>query len=167
MFDLTALHFRGAVHQLALPLPALPGQIRSLAIARPDTDFTAADKDLVWRLRPALFGLDRQLRVLRRCSTPDAVRLADLRASGVRLTARELTVLDLLAEGLTAQAIARRLGVTVNTVAKHQQNLYRKMRTSDRLTTVLTALEIGILRGAQGLGTSTGGFGPTGLAKVT
>jgi DNA-binding NarL/FixJ family response regulator len=63
----------------------------------------------------------------------------------VRLTPRELTVLTLIAEGLTAAAAARRLGVSPRTVAKHQQNLYRKLGTSDRLVTVLRGQALGLL----------------------
>jgi DNA-binding NarL/FixJ family response regulator len=48
-------------------------------------------------------------------------------------------VLQLLAEGLPAKVIARRLGVATRTVSKHLENMYRKLGTSDRLTTVLTA----------------------------
>jgi DNA-binding NarL/FixJ family response regulator len=56
-----------------------------------------------------------------------------------QLTLRETAVLRLLAEGLPAKTIARRLGVATGTVSKHQENLYRKFGTRDRLTTVLTA----------------------------
>ena len=60
-----------------------------------------------------------------------------------RLTTRELATLRLLAESLTADAIARRLGITVGTVHKHLASLYRKLGTSDRLETVLCAQRLG------------------------
>ncbi|GAA2208799.1 hypothetical protein GCM10009850_042570 [Nonomuraea monospora] len=62
-----------------------------------------------------------------------------------RLTPREHSVLRLLAEGLTAKEMARRLGVSPRTVGKHQENLYRKLRTSDRLTAVLRGYALGLL----------------------
>ncbi|BFU47834.1 response regulator transcription factor [Krasilnikovia sp. MM14-A1004] len=65
--------------------------------------------------------------------------------AAVSLTAREVTVLTLLAEGMTAQAISRRLGIRVATVSKHQENLYRKLGTRDRLNTVLLARDLGLL----------------------
>jgi len=61
------------------------------------------------------------------------------------LTAREAAVLRLLAEGLTARAIAGRLGVATATVSKHQEHLYRKLGTCDRLTTVLTAQRLNLV----------------------
>jgi DNA-binding NarL/FixJ family response regulator len=61
------------------------------------------------------------------------------------LTPRELTVLTLMAEGLTAAAIARRLGISPRTITKHQENLYRKLGTSDRLGAVLRGLDLGVI----------------------
>jgi DNA-binding NarL/FixJ family response regulator len=67
------------------------------------------------------------------------------RAAQLGITPRELAVLSLLAAGLTAAAMARRLRISVHTVSKHQQNLYRKLDTGDRLTTVLQARQLGII----------------------
>jgi DNA-binding NarL/FixJ family response regulator len=61
------------------------------------------------------------------------------------LTPREHAVLTLLADALTAGAIARRLGISKRTVHKHVQNLYRKLGTSDRLSAVLYAHAHGLL----------------------
>jgi DNA-binding CsgD family transcriptional regulator len=66
-------------------------------------------------------------------------------AADLNLTRREQQILVLLSEGLTAQAIGRRLGLSPRTVAKYQQRLYRKFGTSDRLTTVLRAQRFGLL----------------------
>ncbi|MET1071457.1 MAG: LuxR C-terminal-related transcriptional regulator [Umezawaea sp.] len=71
------------------------------------------------------------------------VRLVD--TGGHRLTQREFTVLQLLAEGLTADAIARRLDISPRTVHRHLQHLYRKLDTTDRLATVLRAKSLGLL----------------------
>jgi DNA-binding NarL/FixJ family response regulator len=61
------------------------------------------------------------------------------------LTSREQVTLNLLAESLTAEAIARRLGITAGTVHKHLASLYRKLGTNDRLETVLRAQRLGLL----------------------
>lgn len=61
------------------------------------------------------------------------------------LTERERDVLRLMAEGLIAQAIGHRLGVSARTVTKHQERIYRKLDTCDRLTTVLRAQEAGVV----------------------
>jgi DNA-binding NarL/FixJ family response regulator len=70
------------------------------------------------------------------------------RAVEAGLTPRELTVLTMLAAGHKASAIARTLSITTHTVSKHQQNIYRKLGTNDRLSTVLTAQHAGILNAA-------------------
>ncbi|MEU7576520.1 LuxR C-terminal-related transcriptional regulator [Streptomyces sp. NPDC041068] len=139
----------GVTQQLALPLRAPPGVIRTLVIGRDGTDFSERDRAVARRLQPLLMGIDshlRQLDVLRR-SVPatSAPRTPELRAAEHGITPRELTVLTLLAQGLTAAASARRLCISVHTVLKHRENLYRKLGSHDRLTTVLLAQERGLL----------------------
>jgi DNA-binding NarL/FixJ family response regulator len=60
-------------------------------------------------------------------------------AGAPRLTAREREVLQLLATGLTAAAIGRRLGISARTVDKHKEHIYAKLGASDRMTAVLQA----------------------------
>jgi DNA-binding NarL/FixJ family response regulator len=71
-------------------------------------------------------------------------------AKAYGLTPRECDVLALLAESLTAAAIARRLGIRAGTVHKHLAALYRKLGTSDRLATVLRARALGLVSGDGG-----------------
>jgi DNA-binding NarL/FixJ family response regulator len=52
------------------------------------------------------------------------------------LTERELSVLGALSEGLTNARIARRLGITENTVKFHLQNLYLKLGARTRTEAV-------------------------------
>lgn len=61
------------------------------------------------------------------------------------LTARQRQVVALLREGLTIQAMARRLGLSPRTVGKHLERVYRRLGTTDRLTTVLRAQQQGLL----------------------
>ena len=70
--------------------------------------------------QPLLVVLARQYTVI-----DGAAAVATERA---KLTGRELAVIRLLADGLTAQAIGRRLGVSPLTVRKHLENTYRKLR---------------------------------------
>jgi len=67
----------------------------------------------------------------------------DEQAAG--LTQRQRQILALLSEGLTIQAIAHRLFLSPRTVGKHLERMYRRMGTSDRLTTVLYAQRSGLL----------------------
>ena len=63
----------------------------------------------------------------------------------VPITDREQAVLDLMADGLIATAIGRRLGISPRTVSKHIENIYRKLGTHDRTTTVLRGQAMGFL----------------------
>lgn len=71
------------------------------------------------------------------------------RAAPPELTGRQREVLHLLADGLTVRAIARRLRLSPRTVGKHLEHVYRRLGTSDRLTTVLRAQRHGLLCPAQ------------------
>ncbi len=55
------------------------------------------------------------------------------------LTARELEVLELLAQGLLATSIASRLSLSPRTVHKHLGNIYDKLGVHDRLVAVSLA----------------------------
>ncbi|MFD0887959.1 response regulator transcription factor [Streptosporangium algeriense] len=73
-------------------------------------------------------------------------------AVDVRLTPREHDVLRLLCAGLSAVAIARRLGLSPRTVTKHQERLYRKLGVCDRVNAVLLAQRLGIAPSFDGGG---------------
>ena len=62
------------------------------------------------------------------------------------LTDREHEVLALLAEGLSAPAIAERLVVEPSTVKSHLKNLYGKLGVGDRAAAVAEAMRRGLLR---------------------
>jgi len=144
----------GVTEQLCIPLDVVPGRMRFLVVAREHRDFSDAHVDLARRLQPVLVGLERQAAELCRwqqCTQvcPQAVDGgADRGRAAVaeaRLTGRELTVLSLLADGLTAATIGRRLVISPRTVHKHLEHVYAKLGTADRLTTVLRARSAGLL----------------------
>ena len=58
--------------------------------------------------------------------------LAERAGTGPRLTDRELQVAELVAEGLTNQAIARRLSVAPRTAEAHVENIRRKLQVRSR-----------------------------------
>jgi LuxR family maltose regulon positive regulatory protein len=61
------------------------------------------------------------------------------------LSARELEVLRLIAEGLSNQAIAERLIVAFSSVKRHIKNLYGKLGVQSRTQALLRARELGLL----------------------
>ncbi|MDH6612724.1 DNA-binding CsgD family transcriptional regulator [Streptomyces sp. SAI-208] len=143
-----AFEIYGTTRQMALPLPMTGEVIRGFIMGRPGKDFTRRETALAHRLQPLLRSVDihvREMRRLRRPSEgegepPQPERIA----CGMGITPRELTVLNVLAEGLTAAAMARRLGISVRTVHAHLDRLYRKLGTRDRLATVLLAKDLGL-----------------------
>ncbi len=68
---------------------------------------------------------------------------AALKALGV--TDREYEVLALLAEGLANKEIARRLGVSPNTVKTHVARLYEKLEAERRLQAVRKARDLSLI----------------------
>lgn len=63
----------------------------------------------------------------------------------IGLSQREIQIIRLSAEGLTAAQIADRVFLSVNTVNTHRQRIYRKMDVKNVSEMLRKATEIGIL----------------------
>ncbi len=63
----------------------------------------------------------------------------------IALTAREAQVLRHIALGLSNKEIARSLGISVETVKEHVQNVLRKMKANDRTDAAVRAVRMGLL----------------------
>ena len=61
------------------------------------------------------------------------------------LTAREIDVLELLAEGLSNKGIAARLGISDQTVKFHLATIYGKLGTHSRTASVREAVRRGLV----------------------
>jgi DNA-binding CsgD family transcriptional regulator len=80
-------------------------------------------------------------------------RLPDVRSTGgmsygdrvERLTARELEVLDLTAQGLDNRAIAAKLGIQYTTVRGHVRAVIEKLGARSRLEAVVRAYQLGLV----------------------
>ncbi|WP_432493443.1 response regulator transcription factor [Kineococcus gypseus] len=130
----------GLSAQLSLPVLLDADGARAYVLTRPGHDYDEREWALAHLVQPALSALFAQHDVLARAAPPGADGAA---AAG--LTARETAVLALLADGLTARAIAHRLGTSPRTVHKHLEHLYRKIGVGDRLVAVRTARAMGLL----------------------
>ena len=89
------------------------------------------------------------LRVARRGEAPD-VKVVHADASpapdaDTPLTARELEVLALMAEGASNKAIARRLGISVHTAKFHVGSLLDKLDATGRTDAVAQAVRQGVI----------------------
>jgi NarL family two-component system response regulator LiaR len=73
---------------------------------------------------------------------PDSTQEDESQSS---LTARELEVLQLLAQGMSNRAIAESLTISDRTVHAHLSNIFSKMGVSSRLEAVLSAIQRGWL----------------------
>ncbi|MFF4899920.1 LuxR C-terminal-related transcriptional regulator [Streptomyces sp. NPDC001068] len=132
---------------LALPLPGTVAPITGCLVYRSGPDFTDDHLRTAERAQPVLAAVEQQRRLLEQWRE-SAVPAGEPRerAAECALTPRELTVLLLLTDALTADAIGRRLGISARTVHKHIENIYRKLGTRDRLGTVLKAQRLGLVR---------------------
>ena len=66
-------------------------------------------------------------------------------SSIAHLTSREIEVLELLAEGLSTQAIARRLGVSPFTIRRHIETIFLKTGLHTQAQAVAYAYRVGLL----------------------
>jgi DNA-binding NarL/FixJ family response regulator len=130
-----------------VPLQRTRSSVRLFCFGRPGRNFTESEQLSTRRLQPVLSALDRHQKTITAwraawaVGRPAAEQVVDCHG----ITPRELAVLSLFAEGLNLNAAGRRLGISPRTVAKHQENLQRKLATSDRLTTVLRAQRMGLV----------------------
>jgi DNA-binding CsgD family transcriptional regulator len=134
-----------ADHVLAIPLPGTTTPITGCMVYRSGGDFTDDQVRAAEQVQPLLAAVDQQRQLLeswQRSAIPDPDREP---AADSALTPREMTVLLLLADALTAAAIGRRLGISDRTVHKHIEKIYRKLGTRDRVGTVLRAQRLGLI----------------------
>jgi DNA-binding CsgD family transcriptional regulator len=134
----------GARHQLAIVIakPTPPGG-RGWAINRSTIDFDDADVTLAGSLQPMLAILDQIYTVNAPPRTDDSHRHEAQQRAG--LTDRQVDIMTLLAQGLTAQQIARIRRISVRTVRKHLEHTYDKLDCHDRLLAVRKARDLGLV----------------------
>lgn len=97
------------------------------------------------------FELDAARQAFERLgAAPDVARLEKLVQANTSktkggLTARETTVLRLVAKGKTNKAIASDLGISEKTVARHVSNIFTKLGLSSRAAATAFAYEEGLV----------------------
>lgn len=87
---------------------------------------------LIQKIRQALAEDARRRR--------DVTLRARVRTRMGRLTQREREVVDLLCEGLSSKQIARRLNISVNTVANHRASMLAKVEATNTADLMLLAM---------------------------
>lgn len=129
---------QGVDRQIAVPLVHGPGRHLSYVVGRGEP-FAPDDVVFARRLQGLLRGLAGQVTLQRRLPDPDD------RTREVGLTPRETAVLAGVAEGLTADAVARRLAISPRTVHKHLERAYAKLGVCDRVSAVRRAGRLGLV----------------------
>lgn len=108
-----------------------------------------ADPALADRIASGLSGVE-EFELVAAGEDADAVVVAPLQPAreaetDLALTARELEVLSLLAEGASNKLIARRLGISTHTAKYHVASLLEKLDAVSRTDAVASAARIGVL----------------------
>lgn len=154
----------GTRHVFGLPLPQRGPHVSGFLVHRSGGDFSRHDERYAARVQPLLKAATahRSLLMALRESSGSAQRQQANHALAAPLTPRETNVLHLLATGLTAEVIGRRLGISPRTVHKHLNALYRKLGAADRLSAVLRAQDAGLLPGSAEPPAAHPGPGSTG-----
>jgi DNA-binding CsgD family transcriptional regulator len=150
---------RGVQRQLTIPTAfGRHGAGSGWTLNRSGSDFTDEDLRTASTVQPLLIALETSAHW--HPDPDDARRLgawgpwvsraeADDPAAAARdhaeLTARETEVLTLVGTGLTAQAGAHRLRISVKTVRKHLEHIYDKIGKHDRLLAMRYAESAGII----------------------
>lgn len=114
-----------------------PSCAEFFVVARGGLDFDDGDVAMAGYVQRSLVTLDRQARTLaeaRGRQPADAHPLIDL-----GLTGREVAVLQLLSDGLSARQAAHQLVCSPRTVEKHLQHAYRKLEVGDRVNAIRVA----------------------------
>ena len=124
----------GCEQQLAINFRLSRHVYHTYVLARGGTVPTDEDLAVAGQIQRVVIGLDRQVGLYRRLA-------GTVQTQGVEagLTARELSVLALLAEGLPTPVIAHRLGCSPRTVDKHLERTYRKLGVGDRVNALRIA----------------------------
>ena len=85
----------------------------------------------------AIFGPGLARRALQALSTPREPAFAEL-------TRREREVLELIASGLSNQAIAAKLGLSTNTLSNHISSIFNKLQVGSRAEAIVRARSAGL-----------------------
>ena len=128
----------GRNYQFAIP--ATPGtettEHYAWVLGRFRHNFSDADRAICVALSPVLQAVTRHRTALNRINLGSA--------SEHLLTQRELVVLQLKADGLSARGIARRLSMSPRTAQKHSENIYRKLGVHSRHEAVRASELLGL-----------------------
>ncbi len=118
----------GTNYQMTIAVPLAGDSLLAIALNREHRDFTDEDAGLIDLLRPHIAQAAAIADVL---SQPLPAGLPGPDGAPL-LTARQSSILQLVAAGQADRQIARTLGISTRTVHAHLQNVYRALGVSSR-----------------------------------
>ena len=119
----------GIRDELRVPIPAPSGRTSALIFCRAEPGFTEQEREHARLIGTVVAGCERPSLEI------EALRVGRFSESRLRergLTVREAEILALLAQGLRSQRVAYQLGISVRTVEKHTQSVYRQLGVTSR-----------------------------------
>jgi len=126
----------GVERQMIVALPGNP--LWTLALNRSGSDFTEHDKLLMRALKPYLAAAVQTTAVVAdvtgRCETLQAA--LNRETSATALTQREIELLGWVEQGMSNADIAVLCGISVRTVHKHLEHVFRKLNVENRAAAV-------------------------------
>lgn len=137
-------------------LEASPGTVIAVMTAHRDPEWVSrAAQAGACGFIPKDGSLDEMIEVIRRVrpgqmlvapsTFANVAMVTDHAHDGPRLTDRELEVLTLLGQGLTASGISRMLGISLNTGRGYIKSLHAKLGVTTQLEAVVKAQHLGII----------------------
>jgi DNA-binding CsgD family transcriptional regulator len=132
----------GRNYQFAIPVAAPDhfGESQVWVLGRSVIGFGPQEREVAQAIAPVLTAVARHRSAMKRLDVAAV-------ANDV-LTQREIAVLELLAEGCTASAIAQRLVMSKRTAHKHAEHIYSKLGVHSRQEALKACAELGIARAA-------------------
>ena len=119
----------GIRDQLRVPIPAPRGITSALNFCRAEPGFSVKEREDARLIGTVVAGCEApsfEIEALR------AGRFTEERLRDHGLTSREAEIFALLAQGLRSQSVAYQLGISVRTVEKHTQSVYRHLGVTSR-----------------------------------
>jgi DNA-binding CsgD family transcriptional regulator len=131
-------------HHVWIPVERGSAGVLVVGVCRPAEPFDEQSSSLAVLAQGVIVALHRHWQVLDDCVSGHPLATgAYAAADEVHLTARQVVVLSLVAQGMTSRAIGHRLHISARTVERHLQNIYSRLGVSDRVS----AVQLGVLAG--------------------
>ena len=136
-------------HDAEHDIEHVAGQLQPLLQA-PDAAATLATLLQAAEHSPASSDLPSDLNIAMNAAVSAEVTSADIASTDIEaLSERELEVLQLVAAGLSNKAIAKRLGISLNTVKTHSKNIHSKLGVRNRTEASAKARRLELLPRAK------------------